>query len=97
MTVAFAKLVVFRLLLLLGLFAPLAGVRIREKPKKAKAKTTIRQYRKAANKKPKAKKTKKPKQYKAPKLTAQQEAFLADYRAKRDGVYRQTFNGEIPL
>ena len=96
MTVAFAKLVVFRLLLLLGLFAPLAGVRIRERPK-AKAKTTVRKYKKASPKRPKAKKTKKPKQYKAPKLTAQQEAFLADYRAKRDGVYRQTFNGEIPL
>jgi hypothetical protein len=78
--------------LMLSVFAPLAGVCIREKPKAkkkpAKARPTVRAYKK--------KKPKKAKQYKAPKLSSAQHAILEKYWAGRDGVQHQPFAGGVP-
>lgn len=92
MTVAFTKLVILRLLLIFGIFAPIAGLQIREKPKaKKKAikqRPTVRAYKK--------KKPKKQKQYKAPKLTPAQQAYIERYRlgGNRSGA---SVGGEIPV
>lgn len=77
MSLTLAHLIVFRLYVLFLIFTPLAGVCIREKPKAkkktAKARPTVRKYKKSR------KREKREKPYKPPKLTLAQQRHVEKY------------------